>query len=256
VESEGTKEASLTAQEPSAPARGAPWSPTSAVLFGLLLTALLGIGVCQLLQPPRVVQGLPDDPAVHAALLMLNGPLLVSAGDLRFETSFDREAASDLTAPPTLAADMKRLSDAERWIREGQQRHRSDPRFECLLGHLDVARHRYEMAERHYATAVGHASRYGEARLAYGVTLALEAETEGDQRRARALLLRSIGQLAAVDARDPFYLPALYDRALLLDRVGRPKDAVAAARRYLQLEPRSVWSASLMRMIPGAASSG
>jgi tetratricopeptide (TPR) repeat protein len=254
VESERTKEVSLSAsQEPAATARPAPWSPTSLVLFGLLLTALLGIGVCQLLQSPRLVQGLPDDPSVRAALMMLNGPLLVSAGDLRFETSLDREASGDLPVPPPLAADMKRLGEAERWLREGQRRHRFDPRYDCLLGHLDVARHRYEMAERHYATAVARASRYGEARLAYGVTLALEADTEGDQRRARRLLLRAIGQLAAVDPRDPFYLPALYDRALLLDRVGRPKDAVMAARRYVQLEPGSVWSASLMRMIPGAA---
>jgi hypothetical protein len=244
----------LTAsQEPGAPTRPVAWSPTSTILLATLLAILLGLGVWQMLQSPRLVQGLPDDPAVHAALTMLNGPLLVSAGDLRFETSLDREATGELSAPPQLTADMKRFGDAERWIREGQSRHRWDPRFECLLGHLDVARHRYEMAERHYSTAVSRASRYGEARLAYGVTLALNAETEGDQRRARGLLLRAIGQLAAVDARDPFYLPALYDRALLLDRVGRPKDAVAAARRYLQLEPRSVWSASLMRMIPGAA---
>jgi hypothetical protein len=54
-----------------------------------------------------------------------------------------------------------------------------------------------------------------------------------------------------VDAVDPFFLPALYDRALLLDRVGRPKDAVATARRYLELEPRSPWAASLLRLIRG-----
>ena len=241
-----------TSQEPAAPARGTPWSGTSLIVFALLLFALLGIAVCQSLQQPRLVEGLPDDPAIHAATLVLGGPLLVSAGDLRFETSLDRVAAGELTVPPPLAADLKRLGEAERWVREGQHRHRWDPRFECLLGHLDMARHRYEMAERHYATAVGRASRYGEARLGYGVTLALHAETEGDQRRARSLTLRAIGQLAAVDARDPFYLPALYDRALLLERVGRPKDAVAAARHYLELEPRSVWAAALMRMISGA----
>ena len=52
----------------------------------LLLVALLGIAGCQSLQQPRLVQGLPDDPAIRAATLVLAGPLLVSAGDLRFET--------------------------------------------------------------------------------------------------------------------------------------------------------------------------
>ena len=202
MESERTKDESSTAsQEPGAPARPVPWSPTSAVLFGLLLAALLGIGVCQLLQSPRLVQGLPDDPAVRAALVMLNGPLLVSAGDLRFETSLDREASGNLTVPPPLTADIKRLGDAERFPRRGQRRHRFDPRSIACSGHLDAGAPPLRLAERHYPRPLP-APRAGEARLGYGVTMALQAETEGDQRRARRLLLRAIGQLAAVDARD------------------------------------------------------
>lgn len=222
------------------------WSSASLILFGLILVGLLGVGWCEFMQQPKLVQGLPDDPAIHAATTLLGGPLDVPAGDLRFTTSLDSLAdESTLPAFPNLST----VGQAEHWVREAQRRHRWDPRIECLLGHLDLARRRYESASRHYATAVGRASRYGEARLGYGVTLALQAETEGNERRARALELRAIGQLAAVDAADPFFLPALYDRALLLVRVGRPKEAAAAARQYLSIEPRSVWSGSLMRLM-------
>ena len=232
-------------------AKPAAWSAASLALFGLILVSLLGIGWCELARAPRLTQGLPADPAIRAAAAALGGPLPVTSGDLRFESWLDREAGVPAVSRRP-SPDLARLAEAEGWAREAKRRHRRDPRLECLLGHIDLARHRYEAAEGHYAAAVARAARYGEARLGYGVTLALHARTEGNGRRARALTLRAIAQLAAVDARDPFYLPALYDRALLLDRVGRPKDAAAAARRYLELEPGSPWAASLTRLLEGA----
>lgn len=236
-------------QQAGTPRPPPAWSATSLILFGLILALLLGVGWCERTHQPPLTQGLPTDPAVRTAITVLGGPLAAPSGELRFETSLDREAAGEPVPPPAPTADLQRLGEAEGWVRQAQSRHSWDPRLECLLGHLDLARHRYESAERHYAAAVGRAGRYGEARLGYGVTLALHAETEGNGRRARALTLRAVGQLAAVDARDPFFLPALYDRALLLERVGRPKDAVAAARQYLDLDPRSPWAASLLRWL-------
>ena len=238
----------MTASEQGGTPARQPWSITSLILFGFILIGLLGVGWWEFTHQPKLVQGLPADPAFHEAITLLGGPLMFSTGDLRFATSLD-QAEDEPSLPVGPASDLRVLGQAEQRVREAQKRHRWDPRIECLLGHLDLARHRYDSAERHYAAAVARASRYGEARLGYGVTLALDAQTEGNVRRARALTLRAIGQLAAVDVGDPFFLPALYDRAVLLDRVGRPKDAGAAARRYLSIEPRSPWAASLMRLI-------
>ena len=234
------------------PPKPSGWSRASLILFGVILVALTAVGLYERTRRPPLVQGLPDDPAVQAGIMALGRSVTVRSGDLRFETGLDHllSEPQGIPAPPG-PPDYQRLAEGERWFREAGKRHRSDPRIECLLGHLDLARHRFEGAERHYAAALWRGSRYGEARLGLGVTLALRAQTEGNIRRARALTLRAIGQLAAVDTADPFYLPALYDRALLLDRVGRPKEAVAAARQYLEVEPRSAWAASLLRMIAG-----
>jgi tetratricopeptide (TPR) repeat protein len=233
--------------EQGIPPKRQAWSTASLVLFGFILLGLLGVGWWEFTHQPKLVQGLPSDPAIQAATTLLAGPLEVPAGDLRFASSLDSLGEEPLI--PGAPSDLRKLGQVEHWVREAQKRHPWDPRIECLLGHLDLTRRRYETALRHYGTAVGRASRYGEARLGYGVTLALEAQTEGNSRRARAFTLRAIGQLAAVDQADAFYLPALYDRAILLERVGRPKEAAEAARKYLSLEPRSVWSAALMRLM-------
>ena len=79
----------------------------------------------------------------------------------------------------------------------------------------------------------------------------MRARTEGDPRRGRALTLEAIAQLAAVDEDDPFYLPALYDRVMLLEQVERTQEARKWAARYVALEPASPWSAALRRQFPG-----
>lgn len=223
------------------------------ISFVVILAALAVIALVGVYHRAPSVRGMSDNPGARAAIAALGGPLAVSSGDLRFETSLDPGSG----APPRPGGPgTHALASAESLLVAARKRRPSDPRLDCLLGHLDLARHRYENAERRYAAALGQASRYGEARLGLGVALALRAQTEGDLRRTRALNLRAIAQLAAVDEGDRFYLPALYDRVILLGRVGRSSEAVARARRYLEIEPRSVWAAALLRMMEGTRAGG
>jgi len=233
-------------EAPPAP-RSSTWSPVALISFAVIAATLAAVGLLGFYHRAPAMSGAPDDPAVRAALAALGGGVEFSTGDLRFATSMD---SGERAGTPPGGPQPSRLAEAERRLIEARKR-RPDPRLDCLLGHLDLARHRYENAERRYAAALDRASRYGEARLGLGVTLALHAQTEGDLRKARALNLRAIAQLAAVERNDPFHLPALYDRVVLLTRVGRPAEALACARAYLEIEPRGAWSASLLRMLEG-----
>ena len=84
-----------------------------------------------------------------------------------------------------------------------------------------------------------------EARLGLGVALALQADAEPDPSRARMLRLEAVAQFAAVDPRDPTIEPALYDRALLLDQVGRRPEALRVAREYAARDSVSPWAGRL-----------
>jgi hypothetical protein len=87
----------------------------------------------------------------------------------------------------------------------------------------------------------------GEAHLGLGVALALTAETLSDLAADRGLRLRAIAQFAAVPENDPVYLAALYDRALLLKRVGRESEAREWARQYRERDATSPWAEALDR---------
>ena len=72
-----------------------------------------------------------------------------------------------------------------------------------------------------------------------------EAEAESDVNRARALELQAIAQFAAVREGEEPWLAALYDRALLLDQVGRSAEARRWARVYLARDPGGPWAGKL-----------
>ncbi|HEY3215897.1 MAG TPA: hypothetical protein VGK93_05350 [Candidatus Eisenbacteria bacterium] len=218
-----------------------------AVVLLVFLAAALG---ARWLKPPRP-QGLPDDAAVRAAQALLRDVLPVTSGPLRFRCELVGAGAEE---PPGAsfrrelgAGEAARVAAAEQWLLTARQRHRRDVRLECAIAHLDLTAQRYERAERRYREALDRAPRYGEARLGLGVTLALAAATGGDRSRARRLRLQAIAQLAAVEPDDPSYLPALYDRALLLGQVGRREEALRWARRYLEREPAGRWAEALAR---------
>jgi tetratricopeptide (TPR) repeat protein len=231
------------------PAARGGWSRKAIVLFAVIMTALTAVGLVGQFHRPRGPHGLPDDPAVAAARAALGGSLEVAAGELRFESSFDDPDAEHPESPTRerMAERFDRIASAARALEAGRARHPFDPRFEALLGHLELATDRLERAERHYRAATWFTAGYGEARLGLGVTLARRASAEGDERERRALTLEAIAQFAAVDERDRFYLPALFDRTLLLAEVGRMDEARRWTRRYLELEPGGVWNAVLLR---------
>jgi len=214
-------------------------------LFGLVLATLTAIGVASWLYRPRPPRGLPNDPEVAEAVARLGGALDVEVGDLRFATSFGE--SEDSGRPPD-STRVARWMAAARTLDVARARHRFDPRFDCLLGHLELAAARLRRAERRYHAALSLAPRYGEARLGLGVTLARRAAAEG-RTAQRALRLQAIAQLAAVEAEDPFYRVALFDRVLLLADVGRTDEARQLADRYAALEPGSVWTGVLRRRL-------
>ena len=104
-------------------------------------------------------------------------------------------------------------------------------------------------AERGYRAVLYFGDHCPEAHLGLGVTLALEAQLERDLLRARALQLQAAAQFAAVSERDAPYLAALYDRAVMLERVGRRDEARRWARAYLALDPASGWAEKLKRAL-------
>jgi tetratricopeptide (TPR) repeat protein len=215
------------------------------------MTVLTGVGLFGRLHHAHGPTGFPADPGVDAARRALGGRLELAVDPLRFASSFDDQASPAKPLEPDSA--VVRLADAARWMAEARTRHPLDPRVLGLSAHLELAADRLELAERLYREALSLAPRYGEARLGLGVTLARRAATEGDERSARALELQAIAQLTAVSAEDRFFLPALYDRVLLLARVGRMVEARILARRYADLEPESAWSGALLRVVGAGA---
>src|SRR5262245_21798371 len=228
---------------PPSPPRSSSWNIRAVVLFVIILGILLAIGLVNWLYRPPVPAGVPEDPEVAAALQAL-GILDVRTGDLRFVTSLGEAQDSGM---PIDSARPARLAKAAAAHELGRAHHRFDPRFDCLLGHVDLASDRLERAERHYRAALSLSRGYGEARLGLGVTLARRAVADGTAPAARSLRLEAIGQLAAVEDRDPFYLPASFDRVLLLIDVGRMEEARRLSNRYAELEPGSVWTGELRR---------
>jgi len=232
--------------KPAPPAAKPSWNTRAVVLFVVILTLLMGIGLASSLYRPAPPSGLPSDPSVVAALELLGGSIEVEAGDLRFASS-----TGESRGVPNFAdsARARRLTEAAFRLEQGRAKHRFDPRFDCLLGHVALASDRLELAERRYRAALSLTPRYGEARLGLGVALARQAATDGERASERALRLQAIAQFAAVEEHDPFYRPALYDRVLLLLDVGRMAEARRLAEHYASLEPGSAWTASLRRRL-------
>ena len=234
------------ARRPPRPFSG--WSPRALVLFASLMVVLTGVGLFGRFHHSHGPSGLPTDAAVDSARASLGGGLEIDALGLRFATSFD---ARPLRPAPPLPYDSQlgALAAATRWMAVARSRLPLDPRAACLSAHLDLAADRLEQAEHFYREALALAPRYGEARLGLGVTLARRAATEGDERSARALELQAAAQFAAVHEDDRFYLPALYDRTIMLARVGRTEEARQLARRYAALDPGSEWAAALLSRV-------
>jgi tetratricopeptide (TPR) repeat protein len=237
------------ARRPPRPFSG--WSRRPLILFASLMVVLTAVGLFGRLHHSHGPSGFPADVAVDSARASLHGRLEIDAVGLRFATSFD-EGDPSHEPPPSPDSRLAALAAAMRWMAVARSRLPLDPRAACLSAHLDLAADRLEQAERFYREALALAPRYGEARLGLGMTLARRGATEGDERSARALELQAAAQFAAVHEDDRLYLPALYDRTVMLARVGRTEEARQLARRYAALDPGSEWAAALLRRVNAA----
>jgi hypothetical protein len=225
------------------------WRVLAIGAFVAVMVMLAVVAAISLLVPPRLVAGMPDDADVSAARATLRDRLPVRAGPLRFHSTLAGEA------PPgaVFDADGARAADrAALLLERARTRHRGDPRIEVALAHLDLARGRHARAERRYRSVTDRGVDSPEARLGLGLALALQADAEPDPLRVRALRLEAIAQLVAVDARDTASVVALYDRALLLDQVGRRAEALRVMREYARRDSSGPWTGRLMQAL-GAA---
>jgi hypothetical protein len=191
-----------------------------------MLVSLTTVALISLFAPVHIVTGLPDDPDVAVARELVTNRVTVGGKELQFVsalgiTSGRGESESDLT----VADRTQRCARAEARLRVAQSRRPNDARLLAALGHLALATDRLEAAEHRYRDALRRSANYGEARLGLGMSLALRAETTGDDPTIRTLTLESLAQFAAVPERDPCHGVALANRIVLLRRVGRASEA-------------------------------
>jgi hypothetical protein len=81
------------------------------------------------------------------------------------------------------------------------------------------------------------------------VALAVEADGTGDLFARRELQLRALAQFLVIGAGSEREREALYDCAVMEERVGRHHDAVESARAFLALEPDGRWAERLRRTV-------
>jgi tetratricopeptide (TPR) repeat protein len=218
------------------------WRALPALAFLVILVALGVVAVMPMLRPPRIVTGLPADPDARAAAELLRDRLRFDAAGLRYRLAV---IGDNRQPPPAAPAVEPEVDRAAALLASARRRHPDDARLEAAAASLDLARHDLARAERGYREVLDRASHYGEARLGLGLALALEAAAATGDLEARRFRLEAIAQFAAVDPRDPAFEAALYDRALLLGRVGRRDEARALARDYLAGDGGSRWAAAL-----------
>lgn len=211
--------------------------------FLLALLALAALALSTLHTPPRIITGLPEGPRFERMRASLGNRFRVATGGLRLQAALLGDEG-ETNASLAIAAQAPVLAALA---------HKPyDPRLRAALAFVNLAAQQLPTAERHYREALDLAPTYGEARLGLGVTLALRAAAEGDDARARGLRLRAISQFAAVPEADPCYQAALYDRVLLLLRVGQVDEARRWAREYLTRDSASAWAVVLRRELDAA----
>jgi hypothetical protein len=227
---------------PASVTRGRPAQTAPLVTFVGIMLALAVLAVGSIVFPRSRIAGLPEDADVRAAADLLRGRVRVDAGDLRFAASI---LGGEETGRRFTAAHEPAVGRAEALLRRAGGRIGADPRLVAATACLDLVRRDARVAEQGYRAALDWGRYYSEARLGLGIAYALQAENEPEPMAQRGMLLRSIAQLAAVEREDPEYSIALYDRALLLERVGRREEAARVAAEYLARDPASAWSEHL-----------
>ena len=225
------------------------WRAGPSLAYVGVMVVFLGAALWPTLVPAPRLAGLPDDPDVFAAAEQLRGRVALPADELHFESSLTGPIGSD--ARFSADADT-RLASAERLLGRARQRVGGDPRWNVACAAVDLVRHHYSSAAARYREALDASANYPEARLGLGAAWALEAEIERHPLTRHRARLRAIAQFAAVPPSAPEYGEALYDRAIMLARVGRTDEAARCARGWLARDNGTAGEAR-MREIAGAA---
>lgn len=221
------------------------WSGVAVVVFVAALAGLLVLALQPILSPPPALEGLPGDPDVFAARDLARGITPGTEGELRFFSAF---LDADGAGHPFVAADASRIAQSEALLRRAAERNPDELRTRVFLAHLALVQRRYEPAERVYRDVLDSRAHTPEAHIGLGVTLAMEALGESDPSHSRALQLQSVAQFAAVHAKDTGYDVAIYDRAVMLERVGRHGEARRWSREYLKRDATSAWAAKMQEI--------
>lgn len=228
-----------------APASSLAWSRSATLLFAALLLGLLALALWSWLAPVEHPRGLPDDPDVAAARELMTDGLPLSVPDLVLATSIAGESrwiAPDSVAEGRLAAARDRLTRAA-------GRHPDDVRIDVAIAHLELAARRLDDAIPRYRESLDRFPRYGEARLGLGVALITQGVFDLDPDLGRARAFEALGQFANIDRGDPAYEAALYDRVVVLGRVGRVREASRLLRRELDANPGGAWAARYRQLL-------
>ena len=231
-------------------------------VFPVVLAVLLALAIGSAFVTTHPVEGLPDDPSARAARDVLAGSAAPATGGLRFGSAFFGDSGIGLAAAPDPAV----IARARTLLERAHEAHPLEPRVVAALGHLALVERRLGAAEALYLTAIDLRSHCTEARLGLGVVLAVQADGSGDLFERRALQLRSLAQFLAIDGGSERMREALYDRAVMEERVGRHRDARESARAFLAIEPQGPWASRLRHALglegatvtggPGRSSSG
>lgn len=230
--------------DPSEGAGSLAWSRSATLSFVGLLLGLLALGLWAWLAPVAHPRGLPDDRDVAAARELMTDGLPLAVPDLILATSV---AGESRWIPPD-SLPVGRLAAARDRLTRAAGRHPDDVRIDVAIAHLELSAMRVDDAIARYRRALDRSPHYGEARLGLGVALTARSLTDGEPERSRSHALEALGQLANVDRGDPAHPAALYDRALLLVRVGRRREAARLLDRELAAQPVSPWSSRFQRL--------
>jgi len=222
--------------------RRTQWRAVAILAFLGILVGLAVVAVIPMIWPPATLTGLPDDPDVSSAVRLVHDRLKFDATGLRF---FSALLGDNSVGSPYDGSSQRLVGRAGAYLGRARARHPRDARIAACLASLDLLRGDVQRAVQRYRAVLDLGPSYGEGHLGLGVALALEAAGQTNPLVERALLLQAIGQFAAVGERDPVYEAALYNRAVLLVKVGRREEARRLARRYFARDPSSPWAGRL-----------
>jgi tetratricopeptide (TPR) repeat protein len=218
------------------------WPALPTMLFLSFLVMLLILAGISLWMRPQHPAGLPDDQALLAQTGLPDASLGVLTNGLRFQSAVFGGEPRDAALDP---AQLAHVVQAEPVLMAWARKHPAEPRVRAALGALALARRDYPTAADRYKEACERSPHYAEGRLGWGLALALDAARTTDAWQRRALMLRAIAQFAAIDASEPEYAAASWNRAWLLAEAGRRTEAMTLARRYLERDGNSAWAERL-----------